>query len=261
MSTGSKADFQKSVLLYQNAIEEEEEDKKALRSLSMVIRKLATGEDTIKILTQSIDYAKKAVGSDLSDSESWYILGNAHLAFFFKGTQQYEHLDFALKAYTQAEERQVYQNPDLYYNRATIYNYLEKYNAAIEDYEVAHAIDPNLGAKERGKAIEDFIVHVVSLIKKKGTVKNKILKGIVKTVPKAIGEIKFLKTKLQQDNHNEESKEEFKEQTFKYKVLTTDDCKNGENLGGVYVGKLICPLKKDQEVPICFLVVDSKFKF
>lgn len=129
-----KGDFQKSVLLYNNAIEEEPNDKRALRELSMVVRKLPcpTPKDKAKIFSESIDYAKKAVNIDLKDSESWYILGNAHLTnFYFMGGQNYEHLNYALKAYTQSEKLQVYQNPDLYYNRGTIYNYLERYNEAI----------------------------------------------------------------------------------------------------------------------------------
>jgi hypothetical protein len=42
---------------------------------------------------QSIAYAKKAVNADLSDSNSWYVLGNAHLTNFFAhhlGTEQLE---------------------------------------------------------------------------------------------------------------------------------------------------------------------------
>ena len=66
----------------------------------------------------------------------------------------------------------------------------------------------------------------------------------------------------------EESKEETKdsidesnEEPIKYSVLTLDQCKTGDNSGGVFVCKLISHLKKEQEVPLCFLVVDSKFKF
>jgi len=38
-------------------------------------------------------------------------------------------------------------NPDLYYNRATILEYLERYNEAVIDYTKAHAIDPTLQAE------------------------------------------------------------------------------------------------------------------
>ncbi|CAI2369229.1 unnamed protein product [Moneuplotes crassus] len=269
-----KADYNKSVMLYKNAIEEDENDKKALRSLSMVIRKLPTKDshEQLKSLKESIDYGKRAVACDFKDSESWYVLGNAHLTNFFMGSKNYEDLNFALKAYTQAEKTQVYEHPDLYYNRATIYNYLENYTEAINDYEVAHSIDQNLGAKDRAKAIEDYVINVCNLIKKKGTIKSKVLNGIVKSIPKTIGQVKFIKPvkdHSEETKYDEENKEETKEATSnlvsdkvtKYKVLTIEQCIIGENSGGVFVCKLICPLKKDQEVPICFLVVDSQFKF
>lgn len=55
-----KQDYAKSVMLYQNAIEEEPNDKRALRCLSMVIRKLPfkTEKEKLKHLKQSIDYGK-----------------------------------------------------------------------------------------------------------------------------------------------------------------------------------------------------------
>ena len=51
-------------MLYQNAIEEEPNDKRALRCLSMVIRKLPvkSEKERKKYLKESIEFAKKAVG-------------------------------------------------------------------------------------------------------------------------------------------------------------------------------------------------------
>ena len=225
MFTGRNKILRSQFFCINNAIEEEENDKRALRSLSMVIRKLPTKntKEKMKVLKESIEYAKKAVAWDFKDSESWYVLGNAHLTYFM-ANQQYENLNFALKAYTQSEQHQVYQNPDLYYNRATLSNYLEQYDSAIADYEVAHSIDPNLGARDRARAIEDFVINVVGLIKKKGTLKNKMLGSIVKSVPKSIGELKFIKTTQSKYNKGEvklkssasdESGEEVKEQVEK----------------------------------------------
>ena len=48
-------------------------------------------------------------------------------------------------------------NPDLFFNRATILEYLERYQEAIRDYEFAHAIDPNLGAETKANRIVDFV--------------------------------------------------------------------------------------------------------
>jgi tetratricopeptide (TPR) repeat protein len=35
-------------------------------------------------------------------------------------------------------------NPDLYFNRGTILEYLERYSEAVIDFQKAHAIDPTL---------------------------------------------------------------------------------------------------------------------
>lgn len=242
-------------MLYQNAIEEEPEDKRALRCLSMVIRKLPykSEKEKQKRLKQSIDYAKKAVTADFKDSENWYVLGNAHLTNFFMGGQQYDHLDYALKAYTQAEKSQVYQNPDLYYNRGTIYNYLERYSDAINDYEMAHSIDPNLGALDKAKAIKEYVLNVCNLIKKKGALKSNKFIGLVKSVPKSIGEVKFLKKNICEEDEKkvEDEKEEKKEPSpIKYTVVTLKDCERGINPGKVYIGKLICQIPRQEEVPV-----------
>ena len=57
-----------------------------------------------------------------------------------------EELNSALKAYAQTERLLKEPNPDLFYNRATIFEYLERYNEAVRDYLKANQIDPNLQA-------------------------------------------------------------------------------------------------------------------
>jgi len=69
------------------------------------------------------------------------VLGNAHLTNFFTNGEDMEQLTLALKAYAQTERNLKEVNPDLYFNRATIYEYLERYNEAIVDYNTAHTID------------------------------------------------------------------------------------------------------------------------
>jgi tetratricopeptide (TPR) repeat protein len=49
-------------------------------------------------------------------------------------------------------------NPDLFFNRATIYEYLERYGEAIRDYNLAQRIDPNLGAEAKAGALINFVV-------------------------------------------------------------------------------------------------------
>jgi len=69
------------------------------------------------------------------------VLGNAHLTNFFNNGENVEQLTLALKAYAQTERNLKEPNPDLYFNRASIYEYLERYSEAIADYNTAHTID------------------------------------------------------------------------------------------------------------------------
>ena len=178
----------------------------------MVIRKLPTKSksENIKVLKESVAYAKQAVANDLKDGESWYVLGNAYLNTFFQGGQQYEQLDMAMKAYTQSEKYQQNENPDLYHNRATIYSYLEQYSHAISDFEKAHEIDPNLNARHKAHCIQEFVLNVCKIIKKKGTLKSDKFVKLVKAVPKNIGEVKFLKRELLGDDTKEPKKDDEK---------------------------------------------------
>lgn len=72
----------------------------------MVLRMLEepNSEQKKKNYQQSIELASKAVGIDLADSQSWYVLGNAHLTNFFVNNENVAELSLALKAYSQSEE-------------------------------------------------------------------------------------------------------------------------------------------------------------
>ena len=111
------------------------------------------------------------------------VLGNAHLTNFFTNNESIEELTIALKAYTQTERLQKEPNPDLYYNRGTILEYLERYNEAVRDYMRAHSIDPNLQADQKADKIISFVVNAATLIQSKGKIKSQKLTNMVKTVP------------------------------------------------------------------------------
>ena len=95
-------------------------------------------------------------------------------------------LTLALKAYSQTERLQKDANPDLYYNRATIFEYLERYNEAVRDYRKAHQIDPNLQADKKAEKIIDFVINATTLIQSKGKIKSQKLTLMVKTVPSTL---------------------------------------------------------------------------
>ncbi len=140
----------------------------------MVLRMIEepNGEQKKKNYQESIAWANKAVGLDLGDSQSWYVMGNAHLTNFFVNNENISELTLALKAYSQTERLQKEPNPDLYYNRGTILEYLERYNEAFRDYTKAHQIDPNLQADKKAEKIVDFVIHAATLIATKGKIKS-----------------------------------------------------------------------------------------
>lgn len=239
-------EYEKCLEHYNKALELNPTDKKCLGYASILYRVIpAKGDEEKKEnLNKGIELARQAVGFDIKDAHSWYLFGNSYMTAFF-AMEKYDHLDSALKAYTQSEKLEVYQNPDLYNNRATIFTYFERYSEAIRDNMKAHSIDPGLNAKEKAQKICEYVIGTCRMIEQKKKVQSKKTIDLVKSLPKKIGEVKFLSLKET-------------EQTLKYKVLPQVDCETGENLGVIFCAKVICQIHKDPAVPACFLVIDSK---
>ena len=92
---------------------------------------------------------------------------------FFTNNESIEELTKALKAFTQSEKNMSEPNPDLFFNRATILEYLERYGEAIRDYNLAHQIDPNLQADVKAGKLLDFVVQTTNLIQSRSGSKQK----------------------------------------------------------------------------------------
>lgn len=137
-----KNDLHQAKKCFEGSLEQEENNASALRHLSMIYRMLQTNsegeridlEDRKKNYKHSIKLANQAVSLDMMDSQSWYVLGNAHLTNFFTNNESPAELEDALKAYAQTERNLKEPNPDLFFNRAIIYEYLERYNEACRDF-------------------------------------------------------------------------------------------------------------------------------
>ncbi|KDO30338.1 hypothetical protein SPRG_05049 [Saprolegnia parasitica CBS 223.65] len=158
--------------------------KHALRSLSMVLRKLGTKpEDKADHVRASLQHAKQAVGLDLTDGESWYVLGNAYLALFFGDSHSTVDLDRSLAAYTRAEKAGAGQNPDLHFNRANVHRYKEDYAEAVASYLRAHELDPSLRAIDLVDAIVQYTKHVSGLVLRKARLSPKKLSQLAGNVP------------------------------------------------------------------------------
>jgi tetratricopeptide (TPR) repeat protein len=63
---------------------------------------------------------------------------------YFTNNESIDQLEKALKSYAQTEKNLKEPNPDLFFNRATILEYLERYEEAIQNFNAAFVIDPSL---------------------------------------------------------------------------------------------------------------------
>lgn len=74
-------------------------------------------------------------------------------------------------------------NPDLYYNRGTILEYLERYSEAVTDFQRASQIDPNLDGDKKCEAIIGYVSRAYNSIKNKAKLKTNRLTEMVKSIP------------------------------------------------------------------------------
>ncbi|KAL0484760.1 tetratricopeptide-repeat protein [Acrasis kona] len=106
---------------------------------------------------ESIEMAKKAVSMDVSDGESWYLLGHSYINVFMSKTLSVSDIESALKAFQQAQnDESMTKNPDLYYNRAIVYKYLELYQSAHDDLKIAFELDPSLKKDGQPSPLEEI---------------------------------------------------------------------------------------------------------
>jgi tetratricopeptide (TPR) repeat protein len=133
----------------------------------MVVRFLASEEEKPAVVGESLNLAKQAVTLDLSDGYSWYVLGNAHLTNFFTNAKSIDELEMALKAYNQSETHYRYSNPDLHYNRATVFKFMERYSEAANEFKRASEIDPALNGVRDAEEIVRFLYALTTQINTK----------------------------------------------------------------------------------------------
>lgn len=247
-----KGDLKLAKESFEHSLELDDKNKEILCKLSMVIRQVAETdpEKRKENYNQSIKLANKACGMDLKDSQSWYTLGNAHLTNFFNNNESTEQLELALKAYSQTEKWMKVANPDLFYNRGTVLEYLERYNEAMINYSAAANIDPNMDAEAKANRIISFVGQTSQMILKQNDRKNANITAMVKTIPSKIsGEIKFPSLK------------ESGNTTANYEIKGFAELNNGNNQGKMISSKVVMHLAKEQQVPNCFLLVDHQYNF
>jgi len=238
-----KKDYTGARKTFEGCIENCGKSKESLRSLSMVLRSVDDEKGKVENVKQSVQLAKEAVALDLKDGESWYILGNAYLTNYFVAVQKLDELQNALKAYNQAEARLEIQNPDLYYNRATVLNYLEQFDLAVENYKRADQADPTLNSQAAIQNIVERIRVIHNAIINKGRMKQKKLENTVKNIPCVL-------TKQPKN---------LGDKPFEIRSLT--DLAPEKNDGVILSCKITNTISKKGEVPAKFIFVDFKGNF
>ncbi|XP_016116262.1 tetratricopeptide repeat protein 5 [Sinocyclocheilus grahami] len=167
---------------------QQSKNKVSLRSLSMVLRQLPPEEDAqeqSKRILESVELARQAVQLDVTDGTSWYILGNAYISMFFTSGQNPQLSQQALSAYAQAEkiDKASSMNPDLHFNRATLFQYEEMHSSALDGYSRAAALDPGWeDAREREKQLLNYLDQVTMLMENKGKVKARRLRNMLSSL-------------------------------------------------------------------------------
>jgi len=207
-----KGDLAQAHSCFESA-QKERPNKVSLRQLSMLTRQMVTGpaatggsaaaaaSNNARVTEKALTHAKAALGLDWSDPESWYVLGNAHIARFFRVSNAAADAERALASYAKAEQCGKalcaargaagadpaaaggeagfeYANPDLHFNRANLLRYLERHAEAVADYRRAAELDPSLPALDAARDVARKHARAADLIARRGKVKPKKLRQL-----------------------------------------------------------------------------------
>ncbi|KAK3579170.1 hypothetical protein CHS0354_022707 [Potamilus streckersoni] len=225
-------------------------NKFSLRSLSMVLRQLSgSPAERAKLTEESVEKAREAVQLDITDGESWLILGNAYLSMFFMVGQNPKFLKQAMSAYSQAEKDTVTKNnADLHFNRAMAYKYQEEYQLALEGFNLAARLDPSWSEPtEQENKLMVFLTNVTELMDAKGKIKGKRLQTMVQSPRESdLGPYKG-------GSYTSHSGK-----TVKLERCTLSRLKTELNAEKVVVGRVVCSIPSDDPVPFTFCLIDEE---
>jgi len=178
-----KGDFSMAHECLLSSLEYKKDNLVVLRNLSMVLRKLGkTPREKMVYTMEGLKVSKDALALDFGDPLSWYLVGNAYLSVFFTISHNKKDLEAALKAYGKSEVFQnekvqagikIVKNSDLYFNRAEVLAYLQRYEQAVEDYETAKVLDPGLKVDEAIYSLVRKVQVSFEFVQKKGNLKPK----------------------------------------------------------------------------------------
>ncbi|CAM9419647.1 unnamed protein product [Ectocarpus sp. 12 AP-2014] len=208
-----------------------------LRQLSMLLRQMpGTAEEKGAQLQESLRLAKEAVTLEIGCGYSWYVLGNGYVASFFGSSRGIKDLDRALQAYKKAEAYGGEKgNPDLFFNRAQVFQYREDYPESIRDFRLARELDPMLPVNQALHSIETGVDRLSKLVEKKGGFKTKRLSQLIAPLR---GE--SLRCGLGDT----------------YRLVDLKELRLGRNMGVAVALKVVMPAGQSSQPPERLVVVD-----
>lgn len=208
--------------------------KEVMAELSILCRQITSSDEPIsESIESSIDWAKKALNLDMKFPKSWYVLGNALCAKYFKVSHSIEDLQKGLSAYKRADSQGGSANPDLKFSQASVQQYMQDYEDAIENYRAAKALDISMKA-EAEQAIEKIERSV-----------NKMSAAVREPRP-------YLP---KEDLISSLTTSEWSQNTLGFKALS-----QGSNAGSIFAAKIIDPVEQVGSQSITayhFLCIDS----
>jgi tetratricopeptide (TPR) repeat protein len=240
-----KKDYVQSKRCFETSLQLCGPNKVSLRKLSMVSRFIGNPEERASNVLESVKLAKEAIRLDLSDGESWCniysdVLGNAHLTNFFVNEPSPTELNSALRSYTQAQGHLAIPNPDLHFNRATAYKFLESYTEALEDFKKAQELDPGLNASAEIEWIENFLILVSSKLSTQCGLKPKKIASLIRQLPLVLTGHPF---------------------AHSYTFRKLHELRGFANAGVILCAKITARLAKEGETPARFVALDASGVF
>jgi len=244
-----KDDFINARICFEGALQHQR-NKVSLRSLSMVLRQLATtsSEQKVHNIEESLVKGKDAVSLDTTDGVSWSVLGNAYFAHFFLVSQNPKTLKHAMSAYSQADKDPVSRStPELHYNKGIALKYEEMFESAVNSFSKSQKLDPTWdGPKKQEENLLHYLDKISTLIELKGKLKPKKISSLLDTLenkclgPYSGGSYTSPKGNSAVINH-----------------VKFQDLVSGSNCERVILGRVICSVHSEETVPFTFHLMDS----
>jgi tetratricopeptide (TPR) repeat protein len=164
-----KGDIEQSQNCFEFALDLNSNDPELYVFLATVKRRVGSDANDF---AEIIQLCRKAIELDPNFTDGWVGLGSTYMSLYFKLTHNIADLQRALESYDKATGS---TNPDMYYSRGIIHQYLENVEQSIEDMKRACELDTNLDNRCKHIIVntKKYIRELVKCLKGKVMVTNR----------------------------------------------------------------------------------------